>query len=149
MENTENSTAGRKAGSGASRFFTSYYIANALLIMSFALVHRWFLEHSDMKYSRMPDRRDLLERERQASTLLLVSLSIKFFRRQSLDAFFSDAFSLSKGVIALLSFYMDIRVFAYYLIMYISKKINIDELFQKDKKNHFPASLSRRFSFCF
>jgi hypothetical protein len=121
METTENSTAGRRVVSGSSRFFTSYYIANALLIMSFVFVHRWFLMHSDMKYSRLPDRRDLMERERQASILLLVSLNIKFFRRQSLDAFFSDAFSLSKGVIALLTFYMDTRVFAYYIIMYLSK----------------------------
>jgi len=121
MDTTENSTAGRRGISGASRFFSSYYIANALLILSFAFVHRWFLEHSDMKYSRLPDRRDLMAREQQASTLLLISLALKFFKRQSLDAFFSDAFSFSKGAIALLSFYIDMRIFAYYIIMYISK----------------------------
>jgi hypothetical protein len=122
MDTSENSAAGRRGVNGASRFFSAYYIANVLLTMSFVFVHRWFLEYSDMKYSRLADRRDLLAREQQASTLLFISLTLKFFRRQSLDAFFSDAFSLSKGVIALLTFYMDMRVFAYYLIMYLSKK---------------------------
>jgi len=121
MDTTQSSPAGIRAVSGASRFFSSYYIANALLILSFALVHRWFLEHSDMKYSRLIDRRDLMAREQQASTLLFITLTLKFFKRQSLDAFFSDAFSFSKGAIALLAFYIDMRVFAYYIIMYISK----------------------------
>lgn len=56
-------------------------------------------------------------------TLLLISLSLKFYRRQSLDSFFSDAFTLAKGAMALMAFYIDTRVFAYYIIMYIRKLV--------------------------
>ena len=145
---------------GASRFLNAYYMVNVLLFASYALVHRWFFEYSDMSFSRLTARSDLFDRvrfflhfnfssindrhrmpkfvlfstlfhhhlqERQGLTLLAVSLLIKFFRRQSMDAFLSDAFSLSKGLVALLSFYLDMRIFAYYLIMYI-RKYSISQL---------------------
>jgi len=46
-------------------------------------------------------------------------LLLKFYKRQSTDAFLSDAFFFSKSVIALMLWYMDIRVFVYYILIII------------------------------
>lgn len=158
------------ASSGASRFLASYYVANALLIVTYPLVRTWFLDHSDLKHSRLqsaselyirvgavagactgtpaPSRRsaahalpalhlghsrpyasprpftpsyfihDPAPQERQALSVLFVGVVVKFLRRQSADAFASDAFTYAKGCIALMAFYIDGRVLAYYTIMY-------------------------------
>ena len=45
--------------SGGSRFFSSYYISNACLIASYALVRVWFRTHGDLKYSKISDMMDL------------------------------------------------------------------------------------------
>lgn len=54
-------------------------------------------------------------------SVLLIALTVKYFRSQSLDAFFSDAFFFCKSAVGLLSFYMDVRILAYYLVMYLGK----------------------------
>jgi hypothetical protein len=50
--------------------------------------------------------------------LLGTSLAIKLVRRQSTDAFLTDAFFLSKSVILFLTWFMDTRAFAFYLIIF-------------------------------
>lgn len=38
---------------GITRFYSAYYISNALLLASYVFVRGWFLFHSDLKYSRL------------------------------------------------------------------------------------------------
>ena len=62
MPSEEAPAPAKRASSGASRFFSSYYIANVLLIASYWLVHVWFFTHSNMKYSRLLDREGIIDR---------------------------------------------------------------------------------------
>ena len=57
--------------------------------------------------------------EQQASTLLGIMISLKYFRRQSLDGFFSDAFLFSKSVLLLLAWYMDWRIACIYAALFL------------------------------
>lgn len=59
--------------------------------------------------------------EQQAASLLAIVVIIKFVRRQSIDGFLSEAFFFSKSAISLLAWYMDLRLLAYYLIMFASE----------------------------
>ena len=75
--------------------------------------------------------------EQQAFGLLIALLAIKYIKRQSMQSFTSDAFLFAKGIVALLAFYADIRVFAHYVVIFLGEKrvIHVDY-------NHFLACLS-------
>ena len=79
MSKTEGFESEKRVPSGASRFFSSYYISNVLIIATYALVHYWYLNYSDMQYSRMPDRRDLLGRVSKFHSLHPIILHTRRF----------------------------------------------------------------------
>lgn len=47
---------------GLSRFYSAYYISNALLLASYVFVRGWFLFHSDLKYSRLTFKDDIFSK---------------------------------------------------------------------------------------
>jgi thiol-disulfide isomerase/thioredoxin len=58
-------------------------------------------------------------KEKQTFVLLAIVLGFKFARRQSTDGFLADGFFFSKGAIAVLSFYIDLRICVYYMLFFL------------------------------
>lgn len=92
------------------RFFAAYYVLNLLLISSYLFFRQRFLAVGPyVGYSTLSGKSDLQTKEYQAFPVLLAALAIKYWRKQSLDQFFSDVFFYSKTVIGVLLFYLDKR----------------------------------------
>ena len=70
--------------SAASRFYSGYYIHNVLLISSYTLVHFWFLHYSDLSYSRLVARDDLVSRVR---VYFVIRFCLVFNHHRSLITF--------------------------------------------------------------
>ncbi|KAL4853602.1 Thioredoxin-related transmembrane protein 2 [Chlorella vulgaris] len=83
---------GMKAA-GLQRFVAPYYLSNVLLLASYL--------------------------EKFALTLLGMAVMMKFWRRQSMDSFLSDAITYGKSAVALMVWYMDWRICIYYCLLYI------------------------------
>jgi hypothetical protein len=148
-------------GVGPSRFFSTFYLANAALLASYFAVRPWFLAHGDLKFSKLQSIADLHNKVRRRRyvwprrrrrlpvaapppaaalapgethlpcfralqeghlfALLLISLSYKFARRQSLDAFVAALFFYAKALLALLTWFMDWRLFVYYMLAFLGE----------------------------
>lgn len=83
--------------------------------------------------------------ERQSLSLLGIALSLKFFRRQSLDGYFADVFFFCKSVIALLTWYMDYRWSLIYIFGYLGIAMTFPQPFftGKSKMTEFtPETLT-------
>lgn len=48
-----------------------------------------------------------------------MAVMMKFWRRQSMDSFLSDAITYGKSAVALMVWYMDWRICIYYCLLYI------------------------------
>jgi thiol-disulfide isomerase/thioredoxin len=106
-----------------ARFLAGYYLANAALLASYALTRFLLLERSDLRHARFESVAQFREKERNGAALLAVALFSKFARRQSADAFLSDAFFFAKSLLLLLVFYADWRAAAYYALAYAAAAV--------------------------
>jgi hypothetical protein len=79
----------------------------------------WFYQHSTLAYAPVISAKDEVRNwEEKALPLLLVVALIKFYRRQSLDGYLATLFSYLKSCVLALAFFMDVRIFTYYIILY-------------------------------
>ncbi|EFN59218.1 hypothetical protein CHLNCDRAFT_59562 [Chlorella variabilis] len=105
---------------GWRRFLAPYYAYSAVLIASYWLTRSWFLSHGGhAKYTHVYHTGALFQKERFAVTLLAMALAIKYWRRQSLDSFLSDALTYSKSLVVLMVWYMDWRISVYYVLLFL------------------------------
>ncbi|GMH39830.1 hypothetical protein BSKO_07734 [Bryopsis sp. KO-2023] len=112
-------TAVPRVSGGVSRFLAGFYTSNFLLLASYALTRQYYISYGQQKYSRLMAVEELFAWEKQAWGMFAVAMVVKYVRSQSLDDFLSSMFLYGKAVVALLSWMFDVRIFAYYIMLYI------------------------------
>jgi len=105
-----------------NRFLDPYYLGNFALLAGYPLIRAHALTHgalNDFKWSRVVEsKQELIHWEEHTAKILAAALVIKFFRRQSLDGFWANAFLFTKTAVALMVWVCDIRMFCYYMMLY-------------------------------
>lgn len=103
---------------GWQRFLTAYYVSAVLTIASYWLTRYWFLTTGgDSRYTHVFRVDALLSKERFALSLLGIALASKYYRRQSIDSFLSDALTYSKSAVVLMVWYIDWRICVLYVLV--------------------------------
>lgn len=105
--------------SALTRFRHSYYILNFLSMAMYLATRYHYVKNFNGAYSRLQGPEELLKWEKQSFAGCLVVLLVKFYRRTSLDGFFSDLFFYGKLCVALLALMCDMRFFVYYCLLYL------------------------------
>ena len=96
-----------------SRFFSSYYIWNAIALAVYPTVR---LFKKNMSAMLIEDALVGFNREYQVFLLLVVILLSRFRKAVTMDLFLSQLFGLSKFALLLLLVLMDFRIGAYYAV---------------------------------
>lgn len=105
---------------GALRFLSGFYIANFLVLLSYLLARRHYIDHGDSRYSRLLGPKELYDWERQSWGLFAIAMCIRFPRSQSMDGFLSSVFLYGKAVIAVLTYLTDTRIFTCYIVLFVT-----------------------------
>ena len=61
----------------------------------------------------------LAQWEKQSGASLVAVLGLRYMRRENIDQWIADAFMYTKSSILLLAYFMDYRVLAWYLVLYL------------------------------
>lgn len=102
---------------GWLRFTELYYLGNALLLLSYAAARFYAVNVNRMRHSTvLRSEWELLQWEQHAASLWAVVLMVKGWKALSLDMFLADAFLFGKAVVLALTYVLDRRLFAYYLL---------------------------------
>lgn len=100
-------------GTGLGRFLRTYYLLNGLAIGTYLFARRISLTGADASKGDF-----MSDWEKNAFSSLAILIVVKSVRTLTLDSFVSDIFMYGKSVILLLSFFTDIRLFSWYLILF-------------------------------
>jgi len=91
----------------------AYYLLNGFAVGTYVYARTTALYGAD------PNTTDFLfEWEKNAFSSLTILLVVKSVRTLTLDSFVSDFFMYGKSTILLLTFFMDVRLFSWYLILF-------------------------------
>lgn len=101
-------------------FVSPFYIANALIILTYLPVRLHWSQHGLSKYTRLTDPAEVYDWETQCGGMILFVLSIKSLReRFTLDVLLADVFLYCKAAILTITFNVDPRVCAYFGIVFL------------------------------
>jgi len=98
---------------GVGRFIRIYYLLNALAIATYLFARRISLLGVDVTKGEY-----IQDWEKNAFSSLGILVLVKSVRTLTVDAFVSDVFMYGKSTILLMTFFMDIRLFSWYLILF-------------------------------
>eukprot|EP00959_Pyramimonas_sp_CCMP1952_P362249 7586751-Pyramimonas_sp.AAC.1 len=100
-------------GTGVGRFLRVYYLLNGLAMATYIYARRTALVGLDDRSTDF-----LFDWEKNAFSSLTILLVVKSVRSLTVDAFVSDFFMFGKSTILMLTFFMDVRLFSWYLILF-------------------------------
>lgn len=98
-------------------FTTPYYVANVLIIISYAPMRLKWMEHGLSKYARVKDLQDVATYEEQCAQAILAIVSAKLlWQKPTVATFVADLFLYIKAALITITFFGDQRLCVYFCI---------------------------------